>query len=517
MLWRDQGGASMLSLGRSPGARRNCKGRAVSLASLLVILTAAWLWLVFSAKAFSSKNQSHQSVDLQEDWLSPPRNFNWTLKGDSPDGGSFSSALAWPEANTSSGNLSLRNIVFGVAGTVQFWPKRKELIKLWWRPGQMRGFVWLDEEVDQEAGLPIVLVSEDTSRFRYTNVVGQPAGIRISRIVLETFRLRLSDVSWFVLCDDDTIFSVDNLVRVLSKYDPSQFYYIGSTSESHGQNVLFSFKMAYGGGGFAISYALAEALVHMQDTCLERYPELAGSDERLQACISELGVPLTREPGFHQCDIFGNAFGLLAAHPVVPFVSMHHVEVMDPLIPGMSSHDGLRLLTKAMRTEPGSFLQQSICYDRKQRLSFSISTGFVVQVFPEILYPGVLERAEITFTAWNRGNDPGEFELDTRRPRSICKQPFLFYLDEIKRVEEGSSILSIYSRDLITEERKKYCLSQSFSPTKVKKIHVHSKPLDMNWFMVPRRQCCNVAGTKDEVLSLFVGSCRPKEILVGDV
>jgi len=33
---------------------------------------------------------------------------------------------------------------------------------------------------------------------------------------------------------------------------------------------------------------------------LERYPHLFGSDDRLHACITELGVPLTREHGFHQ-------------------------------------------------------------------------------------------------------------------------------------------------------------------------------------------------------------------------
>jgi hypothetical protein len=103
-----------------------------------------------------------------------------------------------------------------------------------------------------------------------------------------------------VMGDDDTLFNTENLVRVLSKYDPSEMWYIGSHSESHRQNDCFSHSMAYGGGGFAISYPLAEALAAMQDECLERYPSLFGSDDRLHACITELGVPLTVEPGFHQ-------------------------------------------------------------------------------------------------------------------------------------------------------------------------------------------------------------------------
>lgn len=102
------------------------------------------------------------------------------------------------------------------------------------------------------------------------------------------------------MCDDDTIMSPDNLVAVLSKYDWREMVYVGGSSESHSANTYFSHSMAFGGGGVAVSYPLAEALAGMQDECLERYPKLYGSDDRLHACISELGVPLSREYGFHQ-------------------------------------------------------------------------------------------------------------------------------------------------------------------------------------------------------------------------
>jgi hypothetical protein len=90
--------------------------------------------------------------------------------------------------------------------------------------------------------------------------------------VSEMVRLGLPDVDWFVMGDDDTLFFADNLVHVLSKYDHRKMYYIGSNSESHLQNILFSYSMAFGGGGFAISYPLAKALTKMQDACLSRYP-----------------------------------------------------------------------------------------------------------------------------------------------------------------------------------------------------------------------------------------------------
>lgn len=197
----------------------------------------------------------------------------------------------------------LKHIVFGIAGSSQLWKQRKEFLRLWWRQDDMRGYVWLDEQVpvdEWDDSFPPIMISEDTSRFRYTNPTGHPSGLRISRIVLETFRLGLADVRWFVLGDDDTIFNADNLVAVLSKYDHSEMVYIGGPSESHSANTYFSHSMAYGGGGIAISYPLAEALSSILDDCLERYHKLYGSDDRLHACISELGVPLSREHGFHQ-------------------------------------------------------------------------------------------------------------------------------------------------------------------------------------------------------------------------
>ena len=41
--------------------------------------------------------------------------------------------------------------------------------------------------------------------------------------------------------------------------------------------------------------------------CLERYLFLFGSDDRLYACIYEIGVLLTNEPRYHRFDVHGNA------------------------------------------------------------------------------------------------------------------------------------------------------------------------------------------------------------------
>ncbi|ESW29020.1 hypothetical protein PHAVU_002G037400 [Phaseolus vulgaris] len=498
----------------SPPRRQSRIGTlAVAIAALL-ISTTAWLSLVFS----DATTCCFHSLKDRE---TRPHFFNWKkcashchAKVTPPSALQFR-AMKDHHRNGSSiveqQGLSLKHIVFGIAGSSQLWKRRKEYVKLWWRPNDMRGHVWLEEQVLEEPGddlLPPIMISEDISYFRYTNPIGHPSGLRISRIVKESFRLGLFDVRWFVLCDDDTIFNVNNLVDVLSKYNSSEMIYIGSPSESHSANSYFSHSMAFGGGGIAISQPLAKALSEMLDECIERYPKLYGSDDRLHACITELGIPLTWERGFHQWDIRGNAHGLLSSHPIAPFVSIHHVEAVHPFYPGLSSLDSLKLFTKAMKANPKSFLQRSICYDHTQHLTFSVSLGYVVQVLPNIVSPRELERSERTYSAWNGNSEANEFDFDAREPyKSLCKGSTLFFLKDTRR--EGNASWGSYVRGRDKEDFKKRILCfPHFPPMRnVGEIQVAVQPLSKNWHLVPRRLCCRQSQAGKEILQISVGEC----------
>lgn len=165
----------------------------------------------------------------------------------------------------------ISRIVFCIGAAAKSWENRKQYIKLWWRLNEgRRGFVWLDTPVDNlevETDFPTLRMSADTSNLRSES----RAGVRMFRIVSETLRLELPDVDWLVMGDDDTIFFPDNLVKVLSKYDHNQMFYVGSNSESNVQNLIYSYNMAFGGGGFAISYPLAKELSSVEDDCLTRF------------------------------------------------------------------------------------------------------------------------------------------------------------------------------------------------------------------------------------------------------
>ena len=99
--------------------------------------------------------------------------------------------------------------------------------------------------------------------------------------------------------DDDTMFFVDNLVHVLSKYDHTKYYYIGYPSEFVLSNYWFNFNQAFGGGGIILSYPLAKALVRDMDRCLRKYSNLS-ADLMTMACLADIGANLTPHKGVHQ-------------------------------------------------------------------------------------------------------------------------------------------------------------------------------------------------------------------------
>ncbi|KAJ7561908.1 hypothetical protein O6H91_03G047100 [Diphasiastrum complanatum] len=404
----------------------------------------------------------------------------------------------------------LAHIVFGIAASSKLWASRKEYVKLWWRPAQMRGFVWLDKPMNSSPSMPPIKISSPTSNFSYTNPRGSRSAIRISRIVSETFRLHLPDVHWFVMGDDDTVFIPENLVKVLSKYNHSRYYYIGSNSESHTQNIHFSYNMAYGGGGFAISYPLAKALERIQDKCLQRYSQLFGSDDRLQACMAELGVPLTKEAGFHQFDVYGDASGLLMAHPVAPLVSIHHLDIIDPVFPNMKRLQALKHLKKSIKVDPAGMLQQSFCYDNWRNWSISVSWGYAAQVYRGLHSPRFLELPTRTFISWYRTTEETAYPFSSR-PVSLspCEQPVVFHMKNVSSRGDNQSE-SLYVRE---SKRRGSCKWKMASPAGLQWIHVLKEKTDESWHQAPRRQCCKILKSNRKNIYIQVRICREGELV----
>ncbi|XP_058092241.1 uncharacterized protein LOC131238609 [Magnolia sinica] len=421
---------------------------------------------------------------------------------------------------------TLHHIIFGIASSAKSWPTRSDYVRVWYNPQSIRAYVFLDrippntypynasskttpDNSYNDSSLPPIRISEDTSRFPYTFPRGLRSAIRVARIVSEIVALDLPDVRWIVLGDDDTVFFPENLAVTLGKYDWDGWYYVGGNSEGLEQNLKNSFGMAFGGGGFAVSYPLARVLARVLDSCLVRYSHVYGSDARIFACLAELGVGLTRELGFHQVDIRGDLFGMLSAHPLTPLVSLHHLDYVEPFFPNMTRVQALEHLFEAVKVDPGRILQQTVCYDRLNSRTISISWGYAVQVYEgNRLLPDLLSLQQ-TFMPWKRSRNisSSQYMFNTREfPRDPCRRPARYFLESMFSDKDG--IRSNYKRHV-----EGNC---QLSKVSADHIEVFSQKLDLDarQLQAPRRHCCDVLPSSlDTVMKIGIRKCKDEELI----
>ena len=194
------------------------------------------------------------------------------------------------------------------------------------------------------------------------------------------------EADWLVLGDDDTLFVPQALEVVLSGYDASKPWYMGSLSENPDHNAIFGGfllrngsqlgNFAFRGGGIIISQSLMQIIIRDYEQCLRDHAGMFGGDQRIGACVKVLspGTELTFLSGLHQIDVAGShARELLEAHALEPLLSLHHMQSVAHPVPG--NLPGLRLKIKS---NPFGALQQSVCQVELFG-TFSISAGLSVR------------------------------------------------------------------------------------------------------------------------------------------
>ncbi|XP_022870452.1 uncharacterized protein LOC111389732 isoform X3 [Olea europaea var. sylvestris] len=233
-------------------------------------------------------------------------------------------------------------------------------------------------------------------------------------------------------------------------------------------------------------------------------------DARIFACLSELGVGLTPEPGFHQVDVRGNLFGFLAAHPLSPLLSLHHMEAVEPIFPGMSRIQSLEHLFKAVQVDPAKVLQQTVCYDHANSLTISIAWGYAVQIYEGNKLLLDILSLQKSFRPWRRGKnvDSSHYMFNTREfPRDPCKRPAVFFMDTV--VSDTNQVWTSYTkRDVDSCVRLK-------AIEKLKVIRVLSPKLDFDieQLKTPRRHCCDISPSFDEKMVVQIRQCGMDELV----
>lgn len=143
-----------------------------------------------------------------------------------------------------------------------------------------------------------------------------------------------------------------------------------------------------------------------------------------------------------QVDIRGNPYGLLAAHPLAPLVSLHHLDYVQPLFPGTNRIDSVKRLVEAYNSDPSRALQHSFCYDLKRKWSISVSWGYTVQLYPSIVTAKDLATPLQTFLTWRSwGQDPFTFNTRTFN-LDPCERAIIYYFDRVTKLDDGGTMTS---------------------------------------------------------------------------
>lgn len=180
-----------------------------------------------------------------------------------------------------------------------------------------------------------------------------------------------------------------------------------------------------------------------------------------------------------QYDVYGDLLGLLGAHPATPLVTLHHLDVVQPIFPRMNRVQSLHHLMKSVKQDSGSIMQQSICYDHERYWSISISWGYVVQVLRGVLSPRELEMPTRTFLNWYRRADYTAYAFNTRPvTKHPCQKAFLFYMNKTRYDSARKKIIGTYSR---YKSRPPPCNWKMESPEEIDSIIVSKRPDPFRW------------------------------------
>ncbi|KAL3518826.1 hypothetical protein ACH5RR_021415 [Cinchona calisaya] len=411
---------------------------------------------------------------------------------------------------------NISHLVFGIVGSEGAWHHRKGYGEAWWQPNVTRGYLYLDipptvDILPWSLTSPPYRVSEDLTKLINEINPAVPILPRVLHAILEIFREEDHEgFRWLVMGDDDTIFFVDNMVDVLAKYDHTKYYYIGSPSECLNSNFRFSFNMGFGGAGFALSYPLVKAFANNVEDCLKRYSHLVTGDIIEMSCIADFGVNLSPQKGLHQIDLRGDISGLLSSHPKTPLMSLHHLDVVDPIFPNMDAINSIHHLMKAANIYQSRLLQQTICYNRKHNWSISVSWGYSVHIYEKIMPRSLLQLPIETFQPWAANPNPPFYMFNTRLPSNDqCESPHVFFFDSIEKMSDNLILTTYYRR---SSRELPPCVSSSHSADYVTHIYVYSsvtKRIEIN-----RCECCDhtyAEGAKNAVLKFR--ECMPDEIM----
>lgn len=139
---------------------------------------------------------------------------------------------------------------------------------------------------------------------------------------------------------------------------------------------------------------------------------------------------------------------------------------------------------KAANFDQTRLMQQAICYNRKNKWSFSISWGYSAHLYEMIIPRCILQTPIETFSPWVRTSQKPHYMFNTRlESENPCEAPHIFYLDNVKKINLSNEIVTSYVR--AAPRGLSFCSSKNDSADGINRIQVFSpatKPIQVSEF-----------------------------------
>ncbi|VFQ88411.1 unnamed protein product [Cuscuta campestris] len=212
-------------------------------------------------------------------------------------------------------------------------------------------------------------------------------------------------------------------------------------------------------------------------------------------------------------DMRGDASGFLSSHPNSPLISLHHLDMVEPLFPLMDRFQSAAHLMTAAGLDQTRILQQTICHHRPTNWTFSISWGYTSHIYERILPRSYLQNPIATFKEWAHANPrPPHWMFDVRPPvNHPCETPHVFFLESAKETPDGQEIVTIYKRQW--RRRLPPCLfSGNHSADYVFRVRVYTPTSKRT--QTDKCECCDVTRvTESSIAEVKIRTCMENEMI----
>ncbi|KAH0952665.1 hypothetical protein HN011_006460 [Eciton burchellii] len=140
--------------------------------------------------------------------------------------------------------------------------------------------------------------------------------------------LTKNDFNWLVISDDDTIFSVTRLLRLLTCYNPKHLIAVGERYGFRMWDDHNGYQYLTGGAGVVLSAPLVRKIVQSKE-CNCPFPNTPDDMYLFGFCLSQLGIESVHSSMFHQARPADYATAYLASQEPISFHKFWMLEPTD--------------------------------------------------------------------------------------------------------------------------------------------------------------------------------------------